>query len=73
MALNELFRSLTEIEAALEPEAGALDDEEGVLELLELLELQAAISSAALTPAPGLPREIFSTSWPMVTSSCREA
>jgi hypothetical protein len=51
MALNELFRSPTEIWAVLEPVAAELGDEEeeGVLELLP--ELQAAISSAAPMPA----------------------
>jgi hypothetical protein len=54
MALNELFRSLTEIDGVLEPEAAELDDEAaGVLELLP--ELQAAISSAALMPPATTP------------------
>jgi hypothetical protein len=55
MALNELFRSLVEIEAEAEP---LLDDELPGAELeLELLlpELQAAISSAALRPAATAP------------------
>jgi hypothetical protein len=53
MALNELFRSPTEIDAAgaLEVDAGA--DVAGAE--LELLELQAAMSSAALTPAATTP------------------
>jgi hypothetical protein len=52
MALNELFRSLTEIEGVLPPE---LEEGEELPPELLLLELQAAISSAALTPAATTP------------------
>jgi hypothetical protein len=52
MALNELFRSLTEIEGTV-PEPDELEGEELALELL--LELQAATSSAALRPAATTP------------------
>jgi hypothetical protein len=57
MALNVLFRSPMEIDAAaalLEVEAGA-DVAEEELELELLLELQAAMSSAALRPAATTP------------------
>ncbi|HUN31308.1 MAG TPA: hypothetical protein VMU95_04750 [Trebonia sp.] len=56
MALNELFRSLTEIEAVLPVLDDAEPDDEEAEGALELLfELQAAISSAALMPAATTP------------------
>jgi len=52
IALNELFRSLTEIDEEL----GLLAELEDVADgLLELLELQAAMSRAALSPAAASP------------------
>jgi hypothetical protein len=55
MALNELFRAPTEIEGAVPEPAEAEPVEEGEELALELLELQAAISSAALRPAATTP------------------
>jgi sugar phosphate isomerase/epimerase len=66
MALNVLFRSAIEIDAV-----GALPEVEAEAEVeLVLLELQAAMSSAALTPAattPAFLREdtnIYLAYWP---------
>jgi hypothetical protein len=56
MALNELFRSPTEIDGVLEPEAAELGDDDEAAGVLELPpELQAAISSAALMPPATTP------------------
>jgi hypothetical protein len=55
MALNELFRSLTEIEGVLPEPEPEPDDEGEELAPELLLELQAAISSAALMPAATTP------------------